>query len=275
MSTDYQRIGRAIAYLQQNVAEQPKLKTVASACGLSPSHFQRVFKRWAGVSPKRYLQFLTVEYCSQKIRSSSTLDVSLHAGLSSTSRLHEHFINMAAVTPGQYRSSGMGVNIIFGFAESPFGIISIAKTENGICALNFSDQQDEPNFKTDLQKQWPHASLARNDKIISAVSRQIFSNNPQNNFVLAPMGSNFQIHVWKALLNIHPGQLATYKQIASAIGQPQASRAVARAIASNPIAYLIPCHRVLRSDGSLSGYRWGTVRKQAMIAREAAQNKSS
>ncbi len=270
MSKDYQRVAQAIQYLRRNVEEQPKLAVVAAEIGLSPAHFQRLFKRWAGVSPKKYLQYLTVEYSKQVLNSASQLDASLHAGLSSTSRLHEHYINVVAMTPAQYRTAGKGLLINYGFAVCPFGLVSLAVTEFGICALSFTDKEDEPEFQKQLSKFWSQANLKRDDRVVNALVNQIFSVNIKHEFVLAPLCSNFQIQVWKALLNISPGQLSTYKRIAEAIGRPTASRAVARAIASNPIAYLIPCHRVLRSDGNLGGYRWGTVRKQAIIAHEAA-----
>lgn len=270
MNTDYQRIALAIRYLRENTAGQPKLDSVAASVNLSPSHFQRLFTRWAGISPKQYLQFLTVEYTKQLLQSCSSLDISLRAGLSSTSRLHEHYVKVTAMTPAQYRAAGQGIQITYGFTDSPFGVACLAQSHYGICALAFSDEKQN-EFRESLKKHWSHAVLVHDDKTISSVVESIFSRKPKQPFSVAPMGTNFQIQVWNALLNITPGQLGTYKKIAEFIGQPQASRAVARAIAINPIAYLIPCHRVLRSDGTLSGYRWGPIRKQAIIAYEAAR----
>ncbi len=270
MSYDYQRIAQAIQYLQQHLTEQPKLDEVASVAGLSPAYFQRLFKRWAGVSPKRYLQYLTVEYSNQLLANSSQLDATLNSGLSSTSRLHEHYIKVTAMTPAQYRSAGKELLINYGFTDSPFGVVSLAKTKYGICTLYFSDQCNEHVFYDLLQKQWSQALLKRDDRSVEQVVRQLFTRSAKSKIQLAPTGSNFQIQVWQALLSIPPGQLSTYKRIAAAIGRPTASRAVARAMSSNPVAYLIPCHRVLRADGLLGGYRWGTVRKQAIIAYEAA-----
>ena len=270
MNTDYQRIARAIEYLRENVTGQPKLETVAAAVNLSPSHFQRLFTRWAGVSPKQYLQFLTVEYTKQILRSVSTLDATLQAGLSSTSRLHEHYIKIAAMTPAQYRSAGKDLEINYGQADSPFGPVCLATSQHGICSLAFIDNRDDAT-ESALKKQWPQSRLVRNDHGVASIVKKIFSYETKHTFLLAPMGTNFQIQVWNALLNIPPGQLCTYKRIAEYIGQPRASRAAARAIAANPIACLIPCHRVLRSDGNTGGYHWGPVRKQAIIAYEAAQ----
>ena len=269
MSKDYQRIAQAILYLQQHVTVQPKLDAVASAIGLSAAHFQRLFKRWAGVSPKRYLQYLTVEYSKQILINTNQLDTTLRSGLSSTSRSHEHYIKVTAMTPAQYRSAGKGLVLNYGFADSPFGIVALAKTEYGICLLQFLDQRDESAFYALLQKQWSKAELKRDDQSISQLVQRLFNQDKKSEIQLVPMGSNFQIQVWQALLNIPLGQLSTYKRIAEAIGRPTASRAVAQAISRNPIGYLIPCHRVLRGDGGLGGYRWGTVRKQAIIAHEA------
>jgi AraC family transcriptional regulator of adaptative response/methylated-DNA-[protein]-cysteine methyltransferase len=271
MNRDYQRIAGAIHYLQRHVTEQPALATVAAAVNLSPSHFQRLFKRWAGVSPKQYLQYLTVEYSKQLLHNSSSLETMLHTGLSSTSRLHEHYIRVSAVTPAQYRNAGKDIEITYGIADSPFGMAALAITKYGVCTLQFMDSENKEVFHQSLRQKWKYASLKHDDRIIAALVQDIFSVRKKNVFTLALTASSFQIQVWQALLTIPPGQLSTYKKIAEAIGKPQSSRAVAQALASNPIAYLIPCHRILRSDGSLSGYRWGPVRKQAMIAYEAAQ----
>ncbi|MBN1378551.1 MAG: methylated-DNA--[protein]-cysteine S-methyltransferase [Gammaproteobacteria bacterium] len=184
--------------------------------------------------------------------------------------MHEHYIKVSTVTPAQYRNAGKDIEINYGVAESPFGTAGLATTNYGICALEFLESDNIDSFHNSIRRKWKDATFVNRDHDISIIIQKIFSTDKKESFVLTPEGSNFQIQVWRALLNIHSGQLSTYKKIAEFIGKPQASRAVAQAIASNPIAYLIPCHRVVRSDGNLSGYRWGPVRKQAMIDFEAA-----
>lgn len=272
-SQHYDKIAQAIHYINSQLHNQPELHDIADAVNLSPYHFQRVFREWAGISPKRFLQFLTVKHAKQLLTHSSTLDVSLQTGLSSQSRLHDHFVSLEAVTPGQYKQAGLGVDIQYGFAPSPFGTVFMATTDLGICHLAFVDDKDQQTAINELSAHWPNARLNINESHIKQLAVKIFKghSNKREKFHLLVQGSNFQIKVWESLLRIPEGQIQSYQHIASAIAQPKASRAVANAIAKNPVAYLIPCHRVIRSTGVISGYRWGTERKQALIAWESAK----
>jgi AraC family transcriptional regulator of adaptative response/methylated-DNA-[protein]-cysteine methyltransferase len=273
MNRDYERIATAICFIAAHVEQQPSLDQLAAALRLSPFHLQRLFLRWAGVTPKRFLQFLTVEYAKQLLgQSHSVLDASYAAGLSSPSRLHDHFISLEAVTPGEYKCRGSGLLIRYGVQPSPFGPIFLAVTERGICALAFvtgPTRGDEELIG--LQKCWVGARLSEDKLVTGAIARRLFCRDVANPEPLSLLikGTNFQIQVWKALLRIPPGYLSCYQQIAQAVGRPEATRAVAQAIAANPIAYLIPCHRVIRRIGLPGGYRWGVIRKQALIAWEA------
>ncbi len=269
----YDTIAQAIHFINSQLHNQPELKDIADAVNLSPYHFQRVFREWAGISPKRFLQLLTIKHAKQLLKHSNTLDVSLQTGLSSQSRLHDHFVSLEAVTPGQYKQAGLGMNIQYGFAESRFGIVFMATTDLGICHLAFVDDKDKQTAINALSAYWPNAQIKFNQSHIKQLAEKIFNANSikRGKFHLLVQGSNFQVKVWESLLRIPEGHIQSYQHIARAIAQPKASRAVANAIAKNPVAYLIPCHRVIRSTGVISGYRWGTARKQALIAWESAK----
>lgn len=271
--SDYERIAKAICFLQQNALNQPGLEDIAAAVGLSPFHFQRLFRRWAGISPKRFLQYLTVDHAKQLLANSSVLETSIEVGLSSQSRLYDHFITLEAMTPGEYKRAGMSVDIDYGVCSSPFGHAFIAATERGVCQLSFIDNQQIDEHLKLLKKKWPNAVLKEHKERIGQLAQAIFNHSPNTRADLSLMvqGSNFQIKVWESLLRIPPGKLFSYGQVAAAIGHPSSSRAVANAIGANPIAYLIPCHRVIRNTGVLGGYRWGIERKQIMQAWEAAE----
>lgn len=272
MNADYARIATAIRFIVQNLENQPTLEQIAGELGLSPCHFQRLFRRWAGVSPKRFLQFLTVEHAKQRLAcSQSVLDTSYELGLSSPARLYDHFVALEAVTPGEYKNRGVGLTLYYGVHPSPFGPIFLAVTDRGVCALTFLAGQSLEAELAALQRFWSGARLAADKAITGAIAERIFSRVPGDEpLILLVKGTNFQISVWKALLKIPPGLLCSYAQIARAIGRPSAARAVAQAVATNPVGYLIPCHRVIRSVGLLGGYRWGETRKRALIAWEAA-----
>ncbi len=272
MRSDYERIAAAIHFIERNVPNQPTLAEIASELGMSPFHFQRLFQRWAGVSPKRFLQFLTVEYAKQLLKQSkSVLDTTYELGLSGPARLHDHFVSLEAVTPGEYKKRGAGLQIRYGVHPSPFGSILLAVTERGVCWLSFPSDDSVQVELDSLQRFWQGAEFFADKEGTGAVSERIF--NREENRDAPPTvlvkGTNFQINVWKALLRIPPGLLCSYHQIALAIGAPSASRAVGSAIAVNSVGYLIPCHRVVRKVGAVGDYRWGNIRKRALIAWEA------
>ena len=274
---DYQRIAAAIQYLTQHRQQQPSLQALAAAIGLSPFHCQRLFQRWAGISPKKFLQYLTVEHAKTLLaQSHSVLDAALETGLSGPSRLHDHFVSLEAVTPGEYKSGGLGLTIRYGLHTSPFGLMLLALSERGICALRFIDQQSLEEALEQLAAGWPQAQLQSDQTGTAEVAACIFRAPQDQPWQDKPLpvlvrGTPFQISVWKALLQIPAGEVCSYSTIAQAVGRPQAVRAVGSAVGRNPVAFLIPCHRVLRSAGELGGYRWGLVRKQALLAWESAQ----
>ena len=273
--TDYERIARAITYLQHHAAAQPDLATVARHVHLSEFHFQRLFLRWAGVSPKRFLQHLTLEDAKARIaRRGSLTEAQAGSGLSGPGRLHDLFVTLEAVTPGEYRSGGAGLDISFGFYESPFGWALIAFTARGICALRFVERADERDAAKLIREHWAQARLAFDPSRAGELGNRIFG--PLSARTGAPLallvkGTNFQLQVWRALLEIPAGALASYGDIAARIGSPQSARAVGTAVGANSIAYLIPCHRVIRESGHLGGYRWGAARKAALLGWEAVR----
>lgn len=276
-NTQYQTIEKAIRYINENFKTQPGLEEIAHAINMSPSHFQRLFRQWAGITPKRLLQYLTVHYAKQRLKDSSVLDVSLKTGLSSQSRLYDHFITLEAVTPGQFKNQGSDMIIKYGTSNSPFGYVFIAATERGICNLSFVSDNRNHDPLTSLRNTWPNATLQKKNAHIHTLSKKIFNSETKSKekFHLLIQGSNFQIKVWESLLRIPDSMVFSYQQVASSMAMPSASRAVANAIGKNPVSYLIPCHRVIRSTGVIGGYRWGCERKQAMIAWEAAKAHSS
>jgi AraC family transcriptional regulator of adaptative response/methylated-DNA-[protein]-cysteine methyltransferase len=258
------------------VHEQPTLEEIAEHLHLSPYHFQRIFSRWAGVSPKRYLQVLTVEQAKHLLRDSkSVLEVSNTLGLSSGSRLYDHFVHMEAVTPGEYKAQGMGLTIDCAVHDTPFGSAFIATTPRGVCNFTFSETGDIAELMEDLQQRWPHAALRESQGSTQEVVAAMFGqmDEPRRPLSLHVFGTNFQINVWKALLRIPPASIASYSQVANFIGQPGSARAVGHAVGRNPVAFLIPCHRVIQASGALGGYHWGVTRKHAMLAWEHAKSR--
>ena len=263
--SDYNRIEQAMAYLSAQASRQPGLEEVAAHVHLSPFHFQRMFCRWAGTTPKRFLQALTLERSKRLLQGElSLMDVSHSLGLSGSSRLYDHFVTLEAVTPGEFRKRGQGVVIQYGVHDTPLGRMFVAMTQRGVCRMAFLDNDHEAGVLDDLQKDWPQAELARNDQASAHVIEALFreAGGQEEPLSLHVEGTNFQIAVWRALLSIPPGRLASYSQIASALGRPKASRAVGNAVGANPVALLIPCHRVIQQSGALGGYRWGAARKQ-------------
>ena len=274
---DYARIEKALAYIRDNFRDQPELDDIADAAALSPFHFQRLFTRWAGVSPKQFLGYLTLDLAKRSLdRAQSVLDAAYDAGLSGPSRLHDLFVNFEGITPGQYKDMGAGLDIRYGVHHGFLGDFVVALTDRGICALQFFGPEDGPeDTLADIRKRLPGASFRPAQDETWAACESVFGaarGNPAKPLRLWYRGTNFQIKVWQALLSIPPGQLVTYGDIARAIGQPTASRAVGTAIGANPIGLLIPCHRVIRATDLFdTGYRWGTERKLALIGWEQAQ----
>jgi AraC family transcriptional regulator of adaptative response/methylated-DNA-[protein]-cysteine methyltransferase len=268
----YRTVEQAIEYLQEHALEQPRLADVAAEVGLSEFHFQRRFSEWAGISPKRFLQFLTKEYAKEALRNrEDVLGAAYAAGLSSPGRLHDLLVTCEAVSPGEQRSQGAGLVIAYGFHATPFGECLVATTARGICRLAFVGAGGRDSEIEELRRSWPRAHLSRDQGATEALVSTIFDpahrGKPLHLWV---RGSNFQIKVWEALLRIAPGELVSYEQLARAVGHPRASRAVGAAVGSNPVAVLIPCHRVIRKAGDFGGYRWGLTRKRALVGREAA-----
>ena len=273
LSRDYARVERAIRFIEANRLRQPALAEVAAATHLSTYHFQRLFQRWAGISPKRFLQFLTKEHAKQRLRASaSVLEAALSTGLSGPGRLHDLLVECEALTPGDIVRGGDGLAIRYGIHPSPFGECLLAMTGRGICALRFIGTRSREEEIQGLASEWPRAALLHDSSVTAPVVGQIFLGAAgAHSLALHLRGTNFQIKVWEALLAIPQGRVTSYAHLARAIGKPAAARAVGGAIGSNPVAMLIPCHRVLRSLGGLGGYRWGTTRKLAMLGREAAR----
>jgi AraC family transcriptional regulator of adaptative response/methylated-DNA-[protein]-cysteine methyltransferase len=272
---DFERIRRAIGYLERHHRDQPDLDRIAAEVHLSPFHFQRLFTRWAGVSPNQFMRFLSVEHAKAALEAGdSVLGVMFEAGLSGPGRLHDLFVTFEAVTPGEYKTMAAGLEIRWGVHASRFGNVLIAATDRGICGLNFVDQGGEAAVVDDLRDRWPRALLRQDRATTRSYAGRLFE--PPGPMADAPLklwvkGTNFQIKVWEALLRVPFGGLASYGGLARAMGRPQAARAVGGAIADNPVAYLIPCHRVIRSSGRFeTDYRWGTARKRALIGWEAA-----
>ena len=274
MSTnDYQRVERAIQFVAANYRSQPSLAEIAAHVHLSEFHFQRLFRRWAGVSPKRFVQYLTAEDAKRRLRrDASVLDVTEDAGLSSGGRLHALMVTLHGASPGEWKNGGAGLEIRYGFHASPFGDCLVAVTPRGVCALRFIDD-DRTTALHELAQEWPAARLIASMSATRPVTRALFGRQ-QEPIPLHVRGTNFQIKVWEALLAIPAGQLISYGALATAIGAPRAARAVGSAVGRNPVGLLIPCHRVIRESGVLGDYRWGSARKQALLAWEAARAES-
>lgn len=274
LSEDYRRIEQVILFLEQNFRAQPDLKDLAGHVGLSEYHFQRLFSRWAGISPKRFLQFLTVEYAKELLATSadSVLDVSYDAGLSSPGRLHDLFVTCEAMTPGEFKKKGQDLTITYGFLPSPFGDCLLAMTARGICSLAFNQAGSRDFLLADLKSRWPRAEFNEDPAGLQPWLERIFApaGSAGRPLPLFLKGTNFQLQVWQALLRVPPGAVTSYEDLAAAVGRPGAARAVGNAVGQNPISYLIPCHRVIRKIGAFGSYHWGAARKKAMLGREAA-----
>ncbi|VFB10571.1 ada regulatory protein [Aeromonas salmonicida] len=272
--SDYARIADAIRFIASQVDRQPTLDEIAAHVHLSPFHFQRLFSRWAGVTPKRYLQVLTLERAKALLQESRPLlEVADTLGLSSGSRLYDHFVQLEAVTPGEYKQRGAGLVIDHGVHDTPFGQAFVALTPRGVCNFSFLDEKAPGAPLAALADSWPEAELREAPSRTQNVINTMFDSNqtPDRPISLHVSGTNFQISVWRALLQIPPAKVVSYAQVASAVGNPKAARAVGLAVGANPVALMIPCHRVIQQNGKLGGYHWGETRKQAIHAWEAAR----
>ena len=272
---NYQRIERAIGFLAANFRSQPDLDAIARQVHLSPFHFQRIFMDWVGISPKRFLQYLTLDYLREKIQETTNImEAADIAGLSSQSRVYDLFVNIEGVTPDQFKRAGLGLKIFYGYHPSPFGMCFIAVAEKGICGFRFIDEERKRNEYELFSQKWHFASLVHKPDFTQGYIQKIFKGHQDRSdrLNLLVRGTNFQLKVWEALVKIPFGSVATFRQIARSIEHPNSARAVGLAVAANPILYLIPCHRIIRKSGSVGDYHWGKVRKQTMIGWEMAKN---
>ena len=277
-SRDFTRMTRVIGYLGQHWPEQPSLTRIAAQAGLSVFHFNRLFRRWAGITPKRYLEVLTGRAALRALDSEPTVLDAAHAvGLSGAGRLHDLMVTLEAASPGELRAGGAGLHIVAGVSDSPFGRLFIAESQRGICAMSFVESlSGERAALANLTKRWPRARIATDNARALHLAANIFVRTADSAALrLHAPGSNFQIKIWQALLDLGRDQLTTYSDIARAAGQARAARPAGNAVGANPIAWLIPCHHVLRADGGIGGYRWGVERKRAMLAWESLHGHSA
>ena len=275
-SIDYERIEKAIQFLAENFHSQPSLKEIAAKIHVSEYHFQRLFSRWVGISPKRFLQFLTKEYAKTLLEKSiNLLDVTYESGLTSPGRLHDLFVTCEAVTPGEYKAKGEGLEIEYGYHATPFGECLLAKTDRGICGLSFVQNNDRRPVFASLTHRWQNAKLVKNPDATRPFINRIFNPSERKNSTplnLVLSGTNFQIKVWEALIKIPMGAVVSYEGVAAHIGMPKASRAVGNAVGSNPVSFVIPCHRVIRKTAEFGNYGGGVARKLAILGWEAVRS---
>ncbi|MCC7462995.1 MAG: methylated-DNA--[protein]-cysteine S-methyltransferase [Gammaproteobacteria bacterium] len=272
-SRDFRRIARAIGYIDAHWREQPSLAALAAVAGLSRFHFSRLFRRWAGISPRQYLQHVTGLAAKAHLRGhEALLEAALATGLSGPGRLHDLIVTLEAMTPAEYARGGAGVHIEYGFAPTPFGLMLCGRTPRGICHLGFEPDADRRRAERALRADWPQAALHGSDAVAVELARRLWAPRPAGGHCdplrLQVRGTNFQLRVWRALLELDAAAHCTYGALARQLGAAGAARAVGRAVGANPVAWIIPCHRVLRGSGALGGYRWGLERKRAMLAWE-------
>jgi AraC family transcriptional regulator of adaptative response/methylated-DNA-[protein]-cysteine methyltransferase len=272
---DYDRIEKAIQFLAENFHSQPSLKEIAAKIHVSEYHFQRLFSRWVGISPKRFLQFLTKEYAKTLLEKSiNLLDVTYESGLTSPGRLHDLFVTCEAVTPGEYKAKGEGLEIAYGYHATPFGECMLAKTDRGICGLSFVQNDDRQPVFASLANRWQNAKLIENPDATRSLIKRIFNPSEEKDSTtlhLVLSGTNFQIKVWEALIKIPMGAVVSYEDVAAHIGMPKASRAVGNAVGNNPVSFVIPCHRVIRKTAEFGNYGGGVARKLMILGWEAVQ----
>ena len=274
--TDYNRIESAIGYIRENFKSQPALEEIAAHVHLSPFHFQKMFTEWAGVSPNKFRQYLSLQYAKSllKEKQATLFDAAFETGLSGTGRLHDLFMNIEGMTPGEFKNGGENLKINFSFAETPFGNMLVASTAKGICFMTFAEEKEGALQR--LRDYFPNAAIEQMTDLIQQNVLYVFTHdwNDIGEIKLHLKGTDFQLKVWQALLEIPAGGLSTYGRIAEKISNPKASRAVGTAVGSNPVAFIIPCHRVIQSSGTIGGYMWGPARKAAILGWEAARNDS-
>ncbi|MGD1006583.1 MAG: methylated-DNA--[protein]-cysteine S-methyltransferase [Ignavibacteriaceae bacterium] len=268
---NYNRIEKAIQYIAQNYKLQPSLEDMAKHVNVSEFHFQRIFTEWAGISPKKFLQFLTIEELKKELtKSKNLIDAANNVGLSAQSRVYDLFVKIEAVTPNEYKTRGKGISIDYGIHNTPFGSCLLAVTERGICSINFIED-DSDNSLDGLHQEWENATIRNNQKRTKEYSEIIFDTSTKKNLKLLVRGTKFQVKVWEALLKIPFGSVTNYQTIANIIKNPGAVRAVSSAIGNNPVAYVIPCHRVIRREGLVGQYHWGAARKAVIIGWEKSK----
>jgi len=274
-AADYDIVRRAIAHIRGNWRRQPEIEEIAEAAGVSTTELHHLFRRWAGITPKAFLQALTLDTARQLLReSASVLDAAYEVGLSGPGRLHDLFVTHEAMSPGEWKSGGEGLTVKFGFHPSPFGMALIMATERGLAGLAFADAGEEPAALADMKSRWPKASYAADQARTAPIARRIFDASqwrPEQPLRVVLIGTDWEVRVWDALLQIPIGRLATYSGIAGKLCAPAAARAVGTAVGKNPISFVVPCHRVVGKSGDLTGYHWGLTRKRAMLGWEAGR----
>ena len=274
-AADYDIVRRAIAHIRDNWREQPSIETIAEAAGVTPTELHHLFRRWAGLSPKAFLQALTLDRARALLRqSASVLDVAFEVGLSGPGRLHDLFVTHEAMSPGEWKSGGEGLTLHYGFHSSPFGRALVMATTRGLAGLAFADAGEERSAFADMQRRWPKASYVEDAAGTALLARRIFDPKLWRSEVplqLVLIGTDFEVRVWEALLKVPMGRLTTYSDLAAKVCSAKAARAVGAAVGKNPIAFVVPCHRVVGRSGSLTGYHWGLTRKRAMLGWEAGQ----
>jgi AraC family transcriptional regulator, regulatory protein of adaptative response / methylated-DNA-[protein]-cysteine methyltransferase len=274
-AADYDVVRRAIGHIRGHWREQPEIEAIAEAAGVTPTELHHLFRRWAGLTPKAFLQALTLDGARQLLRdSASVLDATYEVGLSGPGRLHDLFVTHEAMSPGEWKSGGEGLTIFFGFHPSPFGSALVMATERGLAGLAFADPGEEPAALADMKARWPRATYVENSARTAAIARRIFDSSQWQQdkpLRVVLIGTDWEVRVWETLLQIPMGRLATYSDIASKIRKPAAARAVGAAVGKNPVSFVVPCHRVVGKSGDLTGYHWGITRKRAMLGWEAGQ----
>ena len=272
---DYAVVRRAIAFISEHWRDQPEIDAIAAAAGTTTADLHHVFRRWAGLTPKAFLQAITLDHARRLLRSSaSVLDAAYEVGLSGPGRLHDLFVTHEAMSPGEWKSGGEGLNVAYGFHPSPFGNALVMTTERGLAGLAFADPGEEEAALADMRGRWPKARYGEDKERTGAIARRIFDPTlwrPERPLRVVLIGTDFEVRVWETLLGIPMGRATTYSDIAARLGKPKAARAVGAAVGKNPVSFVVPCHRVVGKSGDLTGYHWGLTRKRAMLGWEAGQ----